>query len=110
MVFNKYKRAEGDELKKQPEGSGGKLPATNCGYRGRKGGRAGPPGATGRRGSRPYQQHWQGPQTASISVQEMHVGGRGSQNEDRKQFPQAQVTGRHQPRGFHRGDYKLHFG
>lgn len=50
MVFHKYKRAEGYELKEQPEGSGGKLPATDCGYRGRKGERAGPPGATGRRG------------------------------------------------------------
>lgn len=38
MVFNKYKRAEGYELKEQPEGGGGRLPTTNCGQRGRKGG------------------------------------------------------------------------
>lgn len=50
MVCNKYKRAEGCKLKEQPEGGGGRLPATNCGYRGRKGGRVVPPGITGRRG------------------------------------------------------------
>lgn len=42
MVFNKYKRAEGYELKEQPAGGGGKRPATNWiqGKEGREGGAA----------------------------------------------------------------------